>query len=196
MDESTKHLIDFAQQFFNIANAITAFIVLQAVALMHAFKDPKVAAAFLRWRPYTSIMYRYAVGGYVIAVVGCGIAEFSLRWTAQQGWAAEVSCVIAVILRCVAIYVTGSVHCRMFVAVCREQNWLNENRKDRELQIPRVLHEYSKREQRLHKLARKADEELFGAPEIRVVEAQDFEKDRADGYLRVPPALRKEQRCR
>ena len=54
MDEITKQqLIEFAQQFFGIANAITAFSVLQAVALMYAFKDTQLVAAFLRWRPFT-----------------------------------------------------------------------------------------------------------------------------------------------
>ncbi|HYV09839.1 MAG TPA: hypothetical protein VE980_02925 [Pyrinomonadaceae bacterium] len=179
MAESTGQLIEFAQQFFNIANAITAFTVLQAVALMHAFKDTKVAAAFLRWRPYTSILYRYAVNGYIIAVVGCGIAEFCLRWAGGQSWQPLGACVIAVVLRCVAIFLIGSVHCKIFVAVCREQNWLNQYRKeDREFQTPRVLHEYSKREQRLHKFAMKADEKLFGAPQIRVVHAEDFDRDR------------------
>lgn len=172
MDE-TKQLIEFAQQFFSIANAITAFTVLQAVALMYAFKEIKIVAAFLRWRPYTSILYKYAGPAYITAIISCGIAEFSLRLAAHQHGAFLGACVIAVVLRCFAIYVTGSVHRRIFVAVCREQNWLNKMRKeDREFQTPRVLHELSKREQRLHKLAMKADEKLFGAREVRVVHAE------------------------
>jgi hypothetical protein len=67
----------------------------------------------------------------------------------------------------------------MFVAVCRERNWLNKNRKqDPEFQPPRVLHELSKSERRLHKLAMKVDDKLFGAPEVKVVPAEDFDKDR------------------
>jgi hypothetical protein len=178
MDEP-KQLLELAQQFFSIANAITAFVVIQAVALMYAFKDTKLAAAFLRWRPYTSILYKNAPGGYIIAIVSCGITEFSLRYAAGQRPAFLGACVIAVVLRCAAIHLTASVHCRIFVAVCREQNWLNKHRKeDREFQIPRVLHERSKSEQRLHKLAMKADEKLFGATEILVVYAEDFDKDR------------------
>jgi hypothetical protein len=178
MDEP-KQLLEFAQQFFSIANAITAFTVIQAVALMYAFKDTKLVAAFLRWRPYTSILYKYASGGYIIAVVSCGITEFSLRYAASQRPVFLVACVIAVVLRCAAIHLTASVHRRIFVAVCREQNWLNKNRKeDREFQTPRVLHEYSKREQRLHKLAMKADKKLFGAEFVRVVQAEDFDKER------------------
>jgi hypothetical protein len=162
MDETTKQLIEFAQQFFSIANAITAFTVLQAVALMYAFKDTKLAAAFLRWRPYTSILYKYAGNAYIIAVIICGIAEFWLRYAACQRGAFLGACVIAVVLRCAAIYLTASVHCRIFVAVCREQNWLNKNRKeDREFQTPRVLHELSKRERRLHKLAMKVDKKTI-----------------------------------
>ena len=181
MDESTRQLIEFAQQFFDIANAITAFTVLQAIALMYAFKDTKIVAAFLRWRPYTSILYRYASSAYIIAVISCGIAEFWLRSAAKQPGAFLVACVIAIVLRCAAINVTASVHCRIFVAICREQNWLNKNRKeDRDFQTPRVLHKRSTSEQRLRKLAMKADEKLFGAPEVRVVYAEDFDKDGAD----------------
>lgn len=128
MDEP-RQLLEFAQQFFSIANAITAFAVIQAVALMYAFKDTKLVAAFLRWRPYTSILYKYASGGYIIAVVSCGITEFSLRYAASQRPVFLGACVIAVVLRCTAIHLTGSVHRRIFVAVCREQNWLNKNRK-------------------------------------------------------------------
>jgi hypothetical protein len=177
MDEP-KQLIEFAQQFFSIANAITAFTVIQAVALMYAFKDTQLVAAFLRWRPFTSILYKYAGSGYLIAVISCGIAEFWLRHAAHQQSAMLGGCVIAVVLRCGAIYLTASVHCRVFVAVCREQNWLNKNRKEeREFQTPRVLHERSKSEKRLYKLAMKADEKLFGAPEVKVVQAEDFDKE-------------------
>jgi hypothetical protein len=176
MDEPSQ-LLEFAQQFFSIANAITAFTVIQAVALMYAFKDTKLVAAFLRWRPYTSILYKYASRGYIIAVVSCGIAEFALRKAASQRPAFLAACVIAVLLRCAAIHLTSSVHCRMFVAICREQNWLNKYRKgDREFQTPRVLHERSKREQRLHKLAMKADQKLFGAKFVEVVHAEDFDR--------------------
>lgn len=67
----------------------------------------------------------------------------------------------------------------MFVAVCREENWLNKNRKEgREFQTPRVLHEHSKSETRLHKLVMKADEKLFGAPAVKIIQAEDFDKDR------------------
>ena len=178
MDERSQ-LLEFAQQFFSIANAITAFTVIQAVALMYAFKDAKLAAAFLRWRPYTSLLYKHAPAGYIIAVVICGITEFSLRYLASQGPAFLAACVVAVVLRCAAIHLTASVHRRMFVAVCREQSWLNKNRKeDREFQTPRVLHERSKRELRLHKLAMKADKKLFGAKFERVVHAEHFDKDR------------------
>ena len=179
MDEP-RQLVEFAQQFFSIANAITAFAVIQAVALMYAFKETKLVAAFLRWRPYTSILYKNARGGYVIAVVSCGITEFSLRYAAAQRPAFLGACVVAVMLRCAAIHLTASVHCRIFVAVCREQNWLNKNQKeDREFQIPRLLHARSKSEERLHKLAMKADQKLFGAEFLGVVQAEDFDKDRA-----------------
>jgi hypothetical protein len=177
MDES-RQLIELAQQFFSIANAITAFTVIQAVALMYGFKDIKLVAAFLRWRPYTSILYRYASGGYIIAVVSCGITEFSLRYAASQRAAFLAACVIAVVLRCIAIHVTASVHSRIFVAICREQNWLNKNRKEhREFQTPRVLHKLSKSEERLYRLAIKADEKLFGAECLAVVQAEDFDED-------------------
>jgi hypothetical protein len=147
---------------------------------MYSFKDTNLVAAFLRWRPFTSILYKYAGNAYIMAVISCGIAEFWLRSAAGQRGAFLGACVIAVVLRCAAIYLTASVHCRIFVAVCREQNWLNKNRKeDREFQTPRVIHERSKSEKRLHKLAMKADEKLFGAPEVKVVQAEDFDKDRA-----------------
>ena len=179
MDE-TRQLTEFAQQFFSIANAITAFAVIQGVALMYAFKDTKLVAALLRWRPYTSILYKNASGGYIIAVVSCGITEFSLRYAAAQRPAFLGACVIAVVLRSAAIHVTASVHRRMFVAVCREQNWLNKNRKeDREFQTPRVLHALSKSEKRFLRLATKADQKLFGAEFVGVVHAEDFDKGRA-----------------
>jgi len=177
--DDPRQSVELAQQFFSIANAITAFVVIQAVALMYAFKDTKLVAAFLRWRPYTSILYKHAPSGYILAVVSCGITEFSLRYAASQGTASLGACVIAVVLRCAAIHVTASVHCRIFVAVCREQNWLNKYRKaHREFQTPRVLHVRSKSEKRLHKLAMKADEKLFGAKFEGVVHAEDFDKDR------------------
>jgi hypothetical protein len=167
MDETTKQLIEFAQQFFGIANAITAFAVLQAVALMYAFKDTKLGAAFLRWRPFTSLLSKHAGTGYIIAVIVCGIAEFWLRTAANQVANQKAAflgaCVIAVALRCVAIYVTASVYLRAFVAICREQDWLNKNK-------------LSNGEKRLHKLAMKVDEKLFGAPLEEVVRAEDFDK--------------------
>lgn len=174
--ETTKQLIEFAQQFFGIANAITAFSVLQAVALMYAFKDTKLATAFLRWRPYTSLLSKHAGTGYIIAVIVCGIAEFWLRYAACQRGAFLGACVIAVALRCVAIYVAASVYLRAFVAVCREEDWLNKNQPEREFQTPRVLHKLSKSEKRLHKLAMKVDKKLFGAPLEEVIQAKDFDK--------------------
>lgn len=176
MDETPKQLIEFAQQFFAIANAITAFSVLQAVALIYAFKDTKLGAAFLRWRPYTSLLSKHASTGYIIAVIVCGIAEFWLRCAADQKAPFLGACVIAVVLRCVAIYVTASVYLRAFVAVCREEDWLNKNQPEREFQTPRVLHKLSKSEKRLHKLAMKVDEKLFGAPLEEVIRAEDFDK--------------------
>jgi hypothetical protein len=181
MNDTNKQLVEFAQQFFGIANAITAFSVLQAVALMYAFKDTKVGAAFLRWRPYTSLLSKHAGTGYIIAVIVCGIAEFWLRYAACQRGAFLGACVIAVILRCAAIYPTSSVYRQMFVAICREEDWLNKNRKEgREFQTPRVIHERSKSEECLYKLAKKADEKLFGKPGVKVVvvQAEDFDKDR------------------
>src|SRR5688572_8514922 len=130
MDESTKQLIEYAQQLFSIANAITAFSVFQAVALMYGFKDAKLAAAFLRWRPYTSLLAKHAGTGYIIAVIICGITEFWLRKVALQPRAMLAACVVAVVLRCAAIHMTASVYLQMFVAVCREQNWLNKNLKE------------------------------------------------------------------
>jgi hypothetical protein len=175
---------EFAKQFFDIANAITAFAVLQGVALMYAFKDTKLVAAFLRWRPYSSAMSKLAGIGYIIAVIGCGIAEFWLRYVdaqldkPSQRQALLGACVIAVVLRCAAIYLASSVYCRMFVAVCREQNWLNKNQKeDHEFQTPRVLHKLSKSEKLLHKLAMRVDKRLFKAPLEEVVQAEDFDKD-------------------
>ena len=145
---------------------------------MYAFKDSKLVAALLRWRPYSSVLSKHAGNAYIIAVISCGVAEFWLRYAARQPPAFLGACVIAVVLRCVAIYLTSSIYCRIFVAVCREQNWLNKNRKeDREFQTPRVLHELSKSEKRMHKLAMKVDVKLFGAPEVKVIQAEDFDKD-------------------
>src|SRR5688572_19072083 len=158
MDEPRQSL-EFAQHFFTIANTITAFSVFQAVALMYAFKDAKLAAAFLRWRPYTSLLAKHAGNGYIIAVISCGIAEFWLRYEAHDPPEVAMlgACVLAVALRCAAIYLTASVYLQIFVAVCREQNWLNKNCKEgREIQIPRVLPmERSKRDQRVRKVAMK-----------------------------------------
>lgn len=177
MDDFAKlQLIEFAQQFFTIANAITAFSVLQAVALMYGFKDNQLAAAFLRWRPYTSLLSKHAGNGYILAVIGCGIAEFRLRQAAGQPPAMLRACIVAAVLRCTAIFMTSSVFCLVFVAVCREQDWLNKNRKEeREFQIPRVLHKLSGSKKLLHKLAMKVDKRLFGAPLEAVVHAEDFE---------------------
>jgi hypothetical protein len=72
--------------------------------------------------------------------------------------------------------VTASVYLRAFVAVCREEDWLNKNQPEREFQTPRVLHKLSKSEKRLHKLAMKIDEKLFGAPLKEVILAKDFDK--------------------
>lgn len=176
MDEPTKQLIEFAERFFSIANAITAFSVFQAVALMYAFKDAKLAAAFLRWRPYTSLLAKHAGNGYIIAVISCGISEFWLRYLAHQPRAMLVGCVTAVVLRCAAIHLTASVYLRIFVVVCREQNWLNKNPPEgREYQTPRILpKERSKSDERVRKVAMKVDEKLFKG-EVEIVKAQHFD---------------------
>jgi hypothetical protein len=177
MDEP-RQLLEFAQQFFSIANTITAFSVFQALALMYAFKDAKLAAAFLRWRPYTSLLAKHAGNGYIIAVISCGIAEFCLRYVAYEPRAVAMlgACVLAVMLRCAAIYLIASVYLQMFVAVCREQNWLNKNQKDgREFQIPRILpKKRSKSDERVRKVAMKVDEKLFKG-EVEVVQAEHFD---------------------
>ncbi len=100
MDEP-RQLLEFAQQFFSIANTITAFSVFQAVALMYAFKDAKLAAAFLRWRPYTSLLAKHAGNGYIIAVISCGIAEFWLRYVAYQPRVANQPSEVAMLGACV-----------------------------------------------------------------------------------------------
>lgn len=180
MDEPTRQqLIEFAGQFFSIANAITAFSVFQAVALMYSFKDAKLAAAFLRWRPYTSLLAKHAGNGYIIAVISCGIVEFWLRYVAHlphQRRAMLVACVVAVVLRCAAIHLTASVYLRIFVAVCREQNWLNKNQKEgREFQTPRILpKKRSKSDERVRKVAMKVDKKLFKG-EVEAVQAEHFD---------------------
>jgi hypothetical protein len=181
--EETKQLMDFAQQFFGIANALTAFVIIQAVALMYAFKEPKLAAAFLRWRPYTSVLSKTTTYGYIIAVIVCGVAEFWLRYAASQSggftnsqrYAFLGACVMAVWLRCVAIYGNGLVFLRIFVTVCREQNWLNQNQPGREFQVPRIMYERSNSEKRVHELALKVDQKLFSSPIKGHILAEDFD---------------------
>ncbi len=87
-----------------------------------------------------------------------------------------VACVVAVVLRCTAIHLTASVYLQIFVAVCREQNWLNKNWKEgREFQIPRILpKQRSKRDQQVREVAMKVDEKLFQG-EVEAVQAEDFD---------------------
>ncbi len=176
MNELTQ-LTELAKQFFDMANAIAAFSVIQTLALLYAFStNSRLVAAFLRWRPYTSVLSKHAGNAYIIGVIGCGIAEFWLRYDAGQRGALLGACVIAVVLRCTAIYITASAYRRVFVAVCREEDWLNKNRKDRELQIPRILPNRSKTERWLYEKAEKIDKSLFGSPVEKVIEAKDFDQ--------------------
>lgn len=177
--ELAKQSIDFAQQFFFIGNAITAFVVLQVVALIYGLKEAKFSAAFLRWRPYTSLLSKHAGNGYIFAVLVCGIAEFLLRWAGGQQWHFLVACGIAVLLRCMAIYWTGVVFVLVFVTICREQDWLNKYGPEREFQTPRVMHTLSKSEKLVHRLAMRVDKRLFGAPLEGVILAEEFDEPNA-----------------
>jgi hypothetical protein len=172
-------MTELAKQFFDIANVITAFSVIQTVALLLAFsKDIRLVGAFLRWRPYSSVLSKHAGNAYIIAVIGCGIAEFWLRCAAGQRGAFLGACVIAVALRCVAIKLASSVYLRVFVAICREENWLNMNRPEgREFQTPRVLHKLSKSEKWLRERAKNVDKTLFAAELEKVIEPKNFDEE-------------------
>jgi hypothetical protein len=71
---------------------------------------------------------------------------------------------------------TASVYLQMFVAVCREQNWLNKNLiEGREFPIPRILPKNrSKRDERVRKVAVRVDEKLFRG-EVEAVQAENFD---------------------
>jgi hypothetical protein len=173
-------MTELAQQFFSIANAVTAFCVGQTVAFLFAFaKDSRIIAALLRWRPYSSALSKWTGSAYMIGVIGCGVAEFWLRYKAGQPGqrcAPLGACAIAVALRCGAVYLTSSFYLRIFVEACREEDWLNKNQPDREFQIPRLLHKLSKSENRLYQKAKKVDDVLFKAPLEEVIHAKDFLK--------------------
>jgi hypothetical protein len=167
--------LELAQEFFGIANAIAAFSVIQAVALLYAFaKEPRLVAALLRWRPYSSALSKWAGNAYMVGIVACGLAEFWLRYTAPQDWAFIGACTIATLLRCGAVYLTSQVYLRIFVEVCREQDWPNKNQPDREFQTPRLEYAIPPNKKRLHMRAQRADQTLFKAEFIRKVDAKDF----------------------
>jgi hypothetical protein len=169
--------LQLAQEFFAIANAIAAFAVIQVVALLYAFaKEPRLVAALLRWRPYSSALSKWAGNAYMIGIVGCGVAEFLLRYTEPQDWAFLFACATATVLRCGAVYLTSAVYLRIFVEVCREQDWLNKNQPDREFQTPRLEHAIPPNMKRLHRRAERVDQTLFKAEFIRKVDAKDFPK--------------------
>lgn len=170
--------LNLADEFFSIANAIAAFSVLQAVALLYAFaKEPRLVAALLRWRPYSSALSKWAGNAYIIGIIVCGLAEFWLRYKdPSRDWVVIGGCAIATVLRCAAVYLTSSVYLRIFVEVCREQDWLNKNQPDREFQTPRLEHVLSQSERRLQKLAERADRKLFKGEFIREIDAKDFPK--------------------
>lgn len=170
--------LKLADEFFSIANAIAAFSVIQAVALLYAFaKEPRLVAALLRWRPYSSALSKWAGNAYMIGIIVCGLAEFWLRFkSAPRDWVVIGGCAIATLLRCSAVHLTSSVYLRIFVEVCREQDWLNKNQPDREFQTPRLEHVIPKSERRLHRLAERTDRRLFKGEFIRKIDAKDFPK--------------------
>jgi hypothetical protein len=176
MIDVTNFQSELAQQFFGIANAITVFCLLQTAAFLLTFsKDLRIVAALLRWRPYSSAASKHLGKTYLIGVMGCGVAEVCLRYQAKEGWAVLATCVFAVALRCGAIFVAHTIYLRIFVAVCREEDWLNKHRPEgRELQTPRVEPKRSQREKRVYYRARKIDRSLFQKDILKVVQAKDF----------------------
>ena len=85
MTDDQKALLDYAQQFFTTANAITAACLLQTAAFVLGFaKDEKLVATMLRWRPYTSLGALVTSMGYGVAVWVCYKAELDLRKAAGQ----------------------------------------------------------------------------------------------------------------
>jgi hypothetical protein len=170
--------LKLAEEFFGIANAIAAFSVIQVVALVYAFaKEPRLVAALLRWRPYSSAFSKWAANAYMLGIVVCGFAEFWLRYTDYPRDRVIIgACAIATILRCGAVYLTSSIYLRIFVQVCREQDWLNKNQPDREFQTPRLEYVIPPNKKRLHRRAERVDQKLFEAVFERKVDAKDFPK--------------------
>src|ERR1044072_6905000 len=80
LTEEQKAALEMAAQFSSLANAITAFCVAQIVLLLSSFtKDPKLVSALARWRPF-STAGAFGLGiSYLLGVILCFVAEYSLR---------------------------------------------------------------------------------------------------------------------
>ena len=103
MPDNQKALLDYAQQFFTMANAIAAACLLQTAAFVLGFaKDEKLVATMLRWRPYTSLGALVTSVGYGVAVWVCYKAEWDLRKVAGQD-AALAACKLGFQLRLCAV---------------------------------------------------------------------------------------------
>lgn len=162
MDTPTK--VALASQFFSAGNAIAAFCALQTATFLVGFaKDSSIISALLRWRPYSSVGAVVVGLTYFIGIGLCGTAELILRWKWNGVFDGEgvTVCVIGIILRAGAVLVASLTYLYVFVAVCREENWLNKNPKRTRSQMPRLHYKPSALEDNTTEIINAIDKFLF-----------------------------------
>lgn len=172
-----KALLDYAQQFFTMGNAIAAACLLQTAAFMLSFaKDKTLVATMLRWRPYTSLGAFLTSAGYVAAVCYCYRAEWDLRVAAGQE-AALSACKLGFQLRLWAVIGVSLGYLQVFREVCREEDWLNQGKEDRSEPVPRLAHRLMLHEWLVRKIAGVFDWMLFSAPLKSTFAPHEYGKD-------------------
>jgi hypothetical protein len=74
-----------AKEFFSIANIITGFYVAQTVLFLNSLeKAAELRTSLSRDRAIGRLITWLFAGTYIFAVLGCSIAEFSLRYKAGE----------------------------------------------------------------------------------------------------------------
>ena len=188
MTEDQKTLLDYAQQFFTMANAIAAACFLQTAAFVLGFaKDEKLVATMLRWRPYTSLGALVTSVGYGVAVWVCYKAEWDLREVAGQD-AALAACKLGFQLRLCAVIGVSLGYLQIFRQVCREEAWVSQRKEGRGEPLPRLLHRLLPLEWLIRQIAGAFDWLLFSAPLKSALAPREFETDTHEPNRPLPPA--------
>jgi hypothetical protein len=139
--EDVKLLVSAAHDYAVLANTIVGFFIARTLLFQLSFsKDEALVAALLRWRPYSTFGAIFTPIAYAVPVGVCYYLEQGALAAAGRS---EMLLTLSAgglpmfLLRLAGIACVSLSYLRVFIEVCREEEFLNDRNPSR-VKIPRL----------------------------------------------------------